>query len=92
MPETRTIDMPECMGTGTGDHVVVIFNNDHTPFEVVVHVLMLATACGLQEAYTKTMEAHLSGSSIVYAGPEEDCQATAGVIERAGVRTLVRPD
>lgn len=92
MSTISPIHTPECMMPSTGSHVLVIFNNDHTPIELVVQTLMVATLCSPEEAIEETLEAHKCGSAVVHAGPEEECEAAASVIERVGVRTLVRPD
>jgi len=90
--DTRPIDIPSFLLPGTNDHVLVIFNNDVTPIDIVVHVLMLATHCGPQEAIDETMEAHEKGSAVVHVGTHEVCETAARIIESVGVRTLVRPD
>ncbi|MBX3110751.1 MAG: ATP-dependent Clp protease adaptor ClpS [Fimbriimonadaceae bacterium] len=90
--DARPINIPECLTPGTSDHVLVIFNNDVTPIDIVVHALMLATQCGPQEAIEETMEAHEKGSAVVHAGSQEVCETAARTMESVGVRTLVRPD
>jgi ATP-dependent Clp protease adaptor protein ClpS len=69
--------------------MTVIFNNDHTPMDVVVQTLMTATGCDAQEAYIEMWEAHTFGKAACHFSSRETCEAVASVIERAGVQTEV---
>jgi ATP-dependent Clp protease adapter protein ClpS len=83
------IDNP---GTGSGRWMVVIYNNDHTPMELVVLALIRATACTLQEAEMETWEAHHFGKAPVHFAAKQDCEKAAAVIESIGVKTEVTPE
>jgi ATP-dependent Clp protease adapter protein ClpS len=69
--------------------MVVIFNDDHTPFDVVIFTLMIATNCSREEAELETWEAHHIGRASVHFASEEECLAVADVIRRAGVKVEV---
>jgi ATP-dependent Clp protease adapter protein ClpS len=70
--------------------MVVIFNNDHTPYDVVIDVLIKATGCDYEEASIETWEAHNYGQAAVHFGPEPECREAARVIGSVGVATEVR--
>lgn len=72
--------------------MVVIYNNDHTAFEDVVRVLMEATGCVPEEAYTEAWEAHHFGQAPVHFAGEAACQAVAAIIGRIGVKTDVKKE
>lgn len=75
-----------------GRFMVVIFNNDHTPFDTVIHVLMEATGCDLEEASIEAWEAHTFGKAQVHFAGEPACHAVAAMINRVGVMTEVRKE
>ncbi|RYG41730.1 ATP-dependent Clp protease adaptor ClpS, partial [bacterium] len=55
----------------TEPYMVVIFNDDTTPFETVIGALIRATDCSSEEAELETWEAHHCGkASVHYAGRE----------------------
>ncbi len=70
----------------------VIFNNDHTPMDTVIYVLMLATDCDAEEAAIEMWEAHHFGQANVHFASQTECTQAAKVIERAGIRTEVLPE
>jgi len=69
--------------------MVVIFNNDYTPIDDVIRVLMEATGCTPEEAYMETWEAHHYGQAPVHFAGEAACLAVAAIIDRIGVKTAV---
>jgi ATP-dependent Clp protease adapter protein ClpS len=75
--------------TLTDRHCVVIYNNDTTPYEIVINVLMVATSCDMEEAVIETWEAHHFGSCRVHFGSETECEDAADVIRTVGVRAEV---
>lgn len=76
--------------TGTGRWMVVILNDDHTPIEDVIEILMKATGCGLNEAYMETWEAHTYGKAPVHFSGRDECEVVASMIGSIGVQTQVR--
>lgn len=79
-------------GTGTGRWMVVIFNNDHTPMDDVIEVIMRATGCGLDEAYMEMWEAHTFGKAPCHFAAQSECQDVAATISAIGVETEVKPE
>ncbi|MBX3096768.1 MAG: ATP-dependent Clp protease adaptor ClpS [Fimbriimonadaceae bacterium] len=75
-----------------GRYRVIIFNDDHTPYDVVVRILMAATGCDLEEAAIETWEAHTFGRCDVHFAAEHECHEVAGVINGVGVQTDVQPE
>ena len=76
----------------TGRWMTVIFNNDHTPMELVVLTIMVATKCSAEEAEIETWEAHTYGHAPIHFSSEPECQEVAKVIEAIGVKTAVQPE
>ena len=68
---------------------VLIFDNDVTPFDAVVRVLMESTGCDVEEAYIETWEAHHYGKAPVHFAGEPACHAVAAIIGSIGVQTEV---
>ncbi|NLC56334.1 MAG: ATP-dependent Clp protease adaptor ClpS [Armatimonadetes bacterium] len=83
---TPTEDGP---GTGSGDHVVIVFNNDFNTFDEVIHILQVATRCPRSEAELETWEIHHRGRSLVHHGDREECDRAAAVISSIGLRVAV---
>lgn len=77
---------------GSGRWMVVIFNNDHTPRDLVVMALIRATACDHAEAETETWEAEHYGRASVHFAPQEECVQAAEIIRSIGVETEVLPE
>lgn len=71
---------------------VVIFNNDHTPYETVITILMVATKCTEEEAEIETWEAHHFGKAQVHFGSQVVCEEVAEIIRSVGVRAEVQPE
>jgi ATP-dependent Clp protease adaptor protein ClpS len=79
-------------GVGAGRWMVVIFNNDYTPVDMVVLALIRATACTLQEAEMETWEAHNFGKAPVHFASKNECEKAATIISSIGVKTEVSPE
>lgn len=75
-----------------GRYMVEIFNNDHTPFDTVVAILMEATGCDVEEAAMEAWEAHTFGQTPVHFAGEQKCLRVASVISSVGVRSEVRKE
>lgn len=82
---------PDVTGTSSGGErwQVVIFDNDVTPLQLVIEVLIRATGCGLREASIETWEAQEYGKAPVHFAAKEECDKIAMVIASIGVRTEV---
>jgi ATP-dependent Clp protease adaptor protein ClpS len=50
---------------------VILENDDHHSFEFVVEVLCKSLGCTPERAYQLTLQAHLTGRSIVWTGSKE---------------------
>jgi ATP-dependent Clp protease adapter protein ClpS len=62
---------------------VVLFNDDHTPFEVVIFALQRAAGLSLEVAEMVTMEAHREGSAVVRRGlTQEDAEIICAGLRR----------
>ncbi|MFI5386208.1 MAG: ATP-dependent Clp protease adaptor ClpS [Fimbriimonadales bacterium] len=83
------VDGPEI---GTGRWMVVIFNNDFTPIDMVVIALMRATGCNLKEAEMETWEAEHFGKAPVHFASKDECEQAATIISSIGVKTEVSPE
>ncbi len=78
--------------TGGKRWMVVIYNNDTTPMEIVVDLLMTATGCDADEAYLEMWEAHHFGKAPVHFSTISECEKAAGIIASGGVKTTVEPE
>lgn len=74
----------------TEPYMVVLFNDDVTPFDLVVRTLMLATNCPQSEAELEAWEAHTLGKTSVHFGSREECAEAVEVLGRAGITAEVR--
>ena len=70
-------------------HKCILFNDEHHSFEEVVAQVMLAVKCDYSRATALTMQAHTSGSTIVFTGSLERCEHVAGILEKIGLATNV---
>lgn len=90
---TETIERPIIRdvdrGTTNDEWGVMIFNDDITPYDAVVAILMVATGCSLEEAEMETWEAHHHGRALVHYGTNAECNRVASTIESIGVKTKV---
>ncbi len=86
--ERQLTDVP----VDTRRWMTVIYNNDQTPYQSVVLVLMAATGCDLQEASIETWEADTFGKACVHFALKDECLRAAEVISTIGVKTEVLPE
>jgi len=91
---SRAMVVPEIVESGvlTGRWMVVLFNDDVTPFDSVVTVLMRSTGCSTEEAFMETWEAETYGRAPVHFADRTECEIVAAMISSIGVRTQVRPE
>jgi ATP-dependent Clp protease adapter protein ClpS len=93
MPATAPVlprpDVLDDRTTGQGDHIVIVFDNDHNTFEEVTAILQRATGCSLAEAEMETWEVHHLGRSVVHHGDRSECERAAAVIATIGIRVAV---
>ena len=73
----------------TGRYMVVIHNDDITPYDAVISVLIAATGCDRQEAEIETWEAHTYGKAPVHFSSQEECEVAARVIASIGIKVNV---
>ncbi len=72
-----------------GGWIVTVFNNDVNTYDEVVSILMIATACSLDEAYMEAWEIDHLGKSVVHHGGERECRNAAKVIATIGIQVEV---
>ena len=75
-----------------GRWMLEIFDNDTTPREFVVFMLIKATGCTGDEAEMETWEAETFGRAAVHFGPRDICEAAGGMMNVIGVATKVSPE
>lgn len=82
---------PESLESGPiyGGWIVTVYDNDSNTYEEVLEILMRATGCDLDEAWTETWEIDNLGSSVVHHGQEEACRQAAEIIATIGIRVEV---
>ena len=77
-------------GGGTGYEArTILFNDDHHTFEEVARQLMKAIRCSYEKGMGLANLVHNLGSTVVYSGHTERCEAVASVLEEIGLRTNV---
>ncbi len=73
----------------TDRHMVVIYDNDHTPLNWVVAILIDATGCDKAEAEIECWEAQEFGKAAVHFDSESNCDTVAAKIRNVGVQAEV---
>lgn len=79
-------------GAGTGEWVVIVYNNDHNTYPEVIGILMRATGCHRQEAEIEAWEIDILGRSVVHHATETECNRVASVIRTIGIQVEVREE
>ncbi|MBL8048243.1 MAG: ATP-dependent Clp protease adaptor ClpS [Chthonomonas sp.] len=74
---------------GTGRYMAVIYNNDHTSFDVVIRAIQAATRCDHTEASIEAWEAHHYGKAPIHFASESECVLAQTIMLAAGVQTTV---
>ena len=70
-------------------HKTILFNDEaHTTVEVIEQIIK-ATNCSATQASSIMMEAHSTGSAIVFSGSLERCEHVSAVLEQIGLATSV---
>ena len=69
--------------------MTVIFNDDVTPMDVVIGILIEATGCDVEEATIEMWEAHTFGKAPCHFADKEECERAAAIIRSVGVQTEV---
>jgi ATP-dependent Clp protease adapter protein ClpS len=72
--------------------MTIIFNDDHTPIDLVVLTVIAATKCSVEEAEIETWEAHHYGKAPIHFSSESECDQVARVLQSIGVKTEVVPE
>lgn len=88
--QTSTQIAPNESVVQTGRYMTLIFNNDITPMDEVIAVLMVATGCDFEEAAIETWEAHHFGKAAVHFADKEECSTVATIVGSIGVETEVK--
>lgn len=68
---------------------VTVYNNEVNTYEEVIMILMLATECDYDEAYSETWEIDNIGQSVVHRSGEQECRKVADIISKIGIRVDV---
>lgn len=92
--EGDLLTIPEIAGpqkSGDGFRVI-LYNDDHTPIDVVVKQLIKATKCTLLKATKITLEAHHKGRAVCFRGAREKCHEVAGVLREIRLQCEVDCD
>lgn len=72
--------------------LVTAFDNSDNTYEEVMTILMIATACDVDEAFCETWEIDNLGRSVVHISNADDCERVAQVIRKIGMRVEVSED
>jgi ATP-dependent Clp protease adapter protein ClpS len=85
----RKKQVEEDVGGGGDPWKTILFNCSCHTFDQVENILIKATHCSLARAREISWEIHSKGSSVVYEGHRERCEAVAEVIASVGLRVKV---
>lgn len=89
LDKTGTIESPtDRSQRGLGWKTTLLNCNCHS-FDEVEQQLMKAIRCTLGRARAIAWEVHNKGSSVVYTGPRERCEAVAMVLENISLRVKI---
>ena len=90
MKSPSVLDRPETFETNAlGGWMVKVFNNDLNTYEEVIAILIIATSCTFDEAYSEAWEVDHLGSSVVHYSDKEECVTVASTIAQIGIRVEV---
>ncbi len=85
-----TIERPELDDSLRSERwVVAVYDNDTNTEEEVIHILLVATGCTVDEAEMETWEVHHLGKSVVHHGGKEECETVSAIISEIGIRVEV---
>ena len=82
-------DLGETASDGTGDWIVIVFDNPVNTWDQVIGILQKATGCSLEEATMETWEVHHLGKSVVHHGTRAECDRAAAIIATIGIEVAV---
>jgi ATP-dependent Clp protease adapter protein ClpS len=85
-PETEHRDTNEGQGNGW---IVTVFDNPTNTIDEVIHILIVATHCTVDEAAIETWEVHNLGKSVVHHSDKQECEQVAAVIAQIGIEVRV---
>ncbi|MBI3609007.1 MAG: ATP-dependent Clp protease adaptor ClpS [Nitrospirae bacterium] len=94
-PSARTVHLPvihenQTTGVSTGEpHHVILYNDDHHAFDVVVRQVQKATGVSTDEAFAITFCAHASGRAVCYAGAHAACEHVADILREIALQVEV---
>ena len=71
---------------------IIALNNDVTPFNLVFYVLKTVVPLTDEEAYTKTMQIHNFGESVIYRGSREHCEKIGRALATIKVEFRIEND
>ena len=92
--ESDVLTIPEPADpTQSGDGFrVILYNDDHTPIDLVVEQLVKATSCTTRRAAEITIEAHHKGRAVCYKGARDKCHQVARVLREIRLQCEVDSD
>jgi len=81
-------DLDEATERGGPFHVI-LYNDDHHPFDAVVRQVQKATGAPEVAAFAITLQAHEQGRAVCFAGLAEACQQVADVLREIALQVEV---
>lgn len=68
---------------------IIVYNNDHTSFNMVFYVLNKIIPLSEQESYDKTLEIHTKGAAVVYRGDKIHCEKIRDALMEIVVKSKI---
>lgn len=78
--QTTTIDDTQVTNLFGSPYNVILFNDDHHPYDLVVVQVLRAAKCTTEEAKSITEEAHRCGQSVAFTGCKERCEHVESIL------------
>jgi ATP-dependent Clp protease adapter protein ClpS len=82
-------DQQQSRGGKAAGWIVTVYDNDINTAQEVIHILVVATSCSVEEAAIETWEVHHLGKSVVHHSDQSECEQVAAVIAQIGIEVRV---
>lgn len=88
-PETAVAEQEEVQERVDTPWRVILFNDEIHTFDEVIHQVMKATGCPLEQARKHAWTVHTEGKDRVYEGSFEECFRVQGVLSEIQLVTQI---
>lgn len=89
-PGVETEEQTEVEDTVDTPWRLILFDDDIHTFDEVIHQLIKALRCSLEEAKEMTFKVHNDGKALVYEGAFEECLKINSVLQEIQLITEIK--